>query len=390
MNNITTEEKLINGEVETPTDIRCYMVNLVPDEYYKNPKKICEPCCGKGGFIPEIVDKLYNLLDIEEQGEERMKYIFKNCLFMYDINERNIEIVKEKYKDYELNIYCKSFLEVYDKYDIIIMNPPYNLPKKDGKPHGSTLWNNFLKHTINHTLNENGFLVSINPNTYRGLKTKHSRTKEVFKLLTFKNYMRHLKICKSNLFKGVRCPVDILCIEKTDKNELTEVIDEDENKYELNLKEYDWLPNGKFEELFKYFNKKVDMSNYKYLPFRKNQDIIFTDEKTDESYNLVIRKVLKSGIVYQYTNFTNEDKLIENCIVHGRFFSCKDVFINTEQTYLYDALFFKTSSIEQSKFYKQLYDENIKPYFKYLLFGVQSSTTSFFNGLKPYEELINL
>ena len=46
-----------NAEIPTPYNLRQNMINLMNEEFWKSPRKVLEPACGKGGFLLDIIDK---------------------------------------------------------------------------------------------------------------------------------------------------------------------------------------------------------------------------------------------------------------------------------------------------------------------------------------------
>jgi hypothetical protein len=44
-------EKKSNAEVSTPHTLRQEMLDKIPGDFWTSPKKVFEPCSGKGGFL---------------------------------------------------------------------------------------------------------------------------------------------------------------------------------------------------------------------------------------------------------------------------------------------------------------------------------------------------
>ena len=100
-------EKKQNAEVSTPACLRKEMLDKIPIEFWKTPKKVFEPCSGKAGFLIDIVDKfMEGLKEKFEDEEERYRVIVEECLYYSDINKQNIFIANlllDPYKKYKLN-----------------------------------------------------------------------------------------------------------------------------------------------------------------------------------------------------------------------------------------------------------------------------------------------
>ena len=54
------EEKKNNAEIPTPLVLVNEMLDKIPKEFWKKPKRVFEPCCGKGNFVMRIFEKFYN------------------------------------------------------------------------------------------------------------------------------------------------------------------------------------------------------------------------------------------------------------------------------------------------------------------------------------------
>jgi len=196
---IPTKEQ-IKDHAEIPTPVECVdeMISKIPDTFWTTPKKILEPCCGKGNFVLAIFEKLYNGLTIIEDEIERCRIIIEECIYFADIEPINIFITKEllschaisklsqncwddwnlvlKIYDFKYNTYTGDTLEldIKKEWDIEYMNasicnPPYQDNNKDGKSkHGkSNLWCKFIEYSFKILLTK-GYLLFITPSSWMG------------------------------------------------------------------------------------------------------------------------------------------------------------------------------------------------------------------------------
>ena len=53
----TDDEKKTHAEVSTPYKLRQEMLDKIPEDFWRSPKKVLEPCCGKGGFVVDIYNR---------------------------------------------------------------------------------------------------------------------------------------------------------------------------------------------------------------------------------------------------------------------------------------------------------------------------------------------
>lgn len=141
---ISPSDKLINGAIYTPKNIRQYITNQSFNELNKNnidKIKIADISCGCGGFLIDASNELH------KRTGKSFKKIFKENIFGVDVQEYSIERTKillsllaitqgEDEKEFNFNLYSADSLEFdwlkEDKqikknngFDLILGNPPY-------------------------------------------------------------------------------------------------------------------------------------------------------------------------------------------------------------------------------------------------------------------------
>jgi hypothetical protein len=134
------EEKKTYGEVFTPIDTICEMLNQLPSNVWTNPNlKWLDPSSGIGNFIIVVYYKLFASLKTNptlRNDKKRSKWIIEKMLFMNELNPKNVTLTKKIFKmivpDASPNIFKGDFLKnntILNNMDIIIGNPPYNEPE---------------------------------------------------------------------------------------------------------------------------------------------------------------------------------------------------------------------------------------------------------------------
>ena len=182
----TAEEKKGNAEVPTPVILVEQMLTIVPVVFWTTPKKVFEPCSGKGNFVLGIFDRFYKgLEELYPDNEERCRVIMTECIYYADLTALNVFITTEIMKchvqsccgleelDFEFNCYTGDTLllnisETFGlaSFDAVIGNPPYN-DDSGNKGKGHTLWTKFIENSLNDWLNIDGYLLFVNPSLWR-------------------------------------------------------------------------------------------------------------------------------------------------------------------------------------------------------------------------------
>ena len=150
---ISPSDKLINGAIYTPKNIRNYITKQSFNELQNRPIeqiKIADIACGCGGFLIDASNELH------DRTGKSFKKIFKENIFGVDIQKYSIErteillsllaiIQGEDEKEFNFNLYSADSLEFdwlkenkqvkkNNGFDLIIGNPPYvcsrNMDKK--------------------------------------------------------------------------------------------------------------------------------------------------------------------------------------------------------------------------------------------------------------------
>ena len=196
-------EKKKNAEVSTPFKLRQEMLDKIPADFWTTPKKVFEPCAGKGGFVVDIIDRFMNgLKEVIPDENIRYKTIIEDCLYFSDINSTNIFICRlliDPYNDYKLNYNEGNTLELDIKekwnlngFDAVIGNPPYN----------NELWAKFVDYSIKKLKNE-GYLLYIHPCNWRKPNHKIGQIMKQFDIHYIKIY--NIK----DTFKLFKCNVRV-------------------------------------------------------------------------------------------------------------------------------------------------------------------------------------
>ena len=250
----TEIEKKSNSEITTIFALRQESLSKIPILFWESPKKIIEPCCGKGGYIIDIIELfMKGLVNYISDPEKRYKYIVEECIYFCDINKTNIFITKllvDPYNKYKLNYYEGNTLllnplintETWkgtEKFNLHVCNPPYEENNEEGrKALNQNLWSDFLNWSYKY-LYDDGYMLYITPTSWM---SPTSKNKDIF----YKNYILYLNINECKKHFNVGSTFSYYIIQKTNNICDTEIVCEYGKKIyksKCNLKGMDYLPN---------------------------------------------------------------------------------------------------------------------------------------------------
>jgi hypothetical protein len=248
-------EKKDNAEISTPFKLRRDMLDKIPQEFWKSVKKVFEPCCGKGGFIVDIIDRFMNGLK-EAIPDEKLRYktIVEECLYFSDINSTNIFICKlliDHNNEYKLNYNQGNTLELdikekwsIDGFDAVIGNPPYQV--KVGPKKTKPIWNLFTKKYLDNLI-ENGYLLFVHPS---GWRSPDGVFRDVYDKILSKNliYLNMNDFKKGReVFGGVGTNFDYYLLQNNNNKQPVEIVDIYDKNYTIDLSKWSFIPGGGFE-----------------------------------------------------------------------------------------------------------------------------------------------
>lgn len=174
----TPEKKAKYGEIFTPFSLIANMFEMLPEECFADMNsKWLDPGSGTGFFSMYLFWKLDAGLKAEfTDKNKRHDHIIKNMMYMVEIQQDNINVLKQIF-GLEANIIHANFINNdidLPTFNYVIGNPPYNgngakkVPtnmKQNKKIDGSTMWIPFIKKSIS-LLKPKGNLLMIVPSIW--------------------------------------------------------------------------------------------------------------------------------------------------------------------------------------------------------------------------------
>ena len=226
--NLTPKEKERKelGEVFTPMWLVNEMLDKLPKEVWsRKDYKWLDPAVGIGNYPIAVYLRLMEGLEYEfpNDEEKKRKWILENMLFMIDVNEKNVHILKKIFcaHKYNINVYKGSFfgknkngtndytsygnwddLFKVKKFDVIMGNPPYN-EGGTGRTTGSRqpFWPKFIDSSL-PIINENGFLLFIHPKGWRKpcrMGEKNENIGRFLELFLLNGFLYYINISDKNI-----------------------------------------------------------------------------------------------------------------------------------------------------------------------------------------------
>jgi superfamily II DNA or RNA helicase len=312
---VRDEEKNLYGEVFTPIELICEMLEHIPKEVWKNPDlKWLDPANGIGNFPVVAYYKLMDSLkDYKPKGKSLSRHIIEDMLYMVELNAVNVRVCKKIFKmidpKAEPNIVKANFLEFkgfrgVDKFDVIMGNPPFQ--KKVGPKKTQPTWNLFTIDSINKYLNKDGYLVFVHPNGWR--EGRSGSFKKVYENLIERDLisltMRDYK-AGAETFGGSGTNYDYYCLRNTpSRTNKTKINDIDRKISIIDLNDYDFIPSGMFDVFQKLKgsgDNKVDII-YDRSMYGSDKSNMNMDKKGDFIHPCVYTITQQKGVTLMYSN----------------------------------------------------------------------------------------
>lgn len=315
---VREEEKNKHGEVFTPMHMIEEMLDKLPNKVWSNPNlKWLDPASGIGNFFMVVYLKLMKGLEKWETNiKKRSKWIIKNMLYMIEINTENIKVCKNIFGS-KANICCANFLEDSekcfkkfgtDKFDIIIGNPPFqdDVSGLEGAQGRHDIYPKFFIKSFS-LLNNNGYLSFITPGKWRA-PDKIGDLKEMWDIFVSNNAL-YLKIYSQEktrkIFGGKALTrIDYYVIQKNAKYNNTIVVDEENKTYNINLRDWNFLPNFDITNIKKMLADKENGIKviYHSSQFDKRKPYVSESKKGSYKYPILHSHTIKDGNIFYWTN----------------------------------------------------------------------------------------
>jgi phospholipid N-methyltransferase len=255
------DAKKTRGEVFTPEFIVNKMLDLLPCDVWTNKNlKWLEPSAGRGAFFKEVLKKLI------ENGIDK-EYVIKHMLYMVEIDEDNVKHLRE-YFGKNANIISGSYIksknyneiDINISFDIILGNPPFQYKKAQQKT--QSIWRFFVERSYK-LLKNDGYLLMIHPSGWRDI---NGRDRSVFNFMKANNLIYlNMNDYKQGqkVFNGAGTNFDYYLVQNTKMNDNKTIVNDiDNDEYEIDLNNWEFIPNGKlniFEKLIAKNEKTVNV-----------------------------------------------------------------------------------------------------------------------------------
>ena len=264
-------EKKQFGEVFTPLDLVEKMLDNIPADRFKDPSlKWFDPAAGIGNFMVCVYYRLMEgLICAIPDYTERQNHIIHNMLYMSEIGAKNVSVIKLIFGD-DCNVHFGDTLKLdisdewrVESFDQIVGNPPYN-NDSGNKGKGNSLWDIFMKKSMNNWLKPGGHLTFVHPPLWRQYEHKLLD-------MMLQNQIVHLDIHSvSDGMKVFKCSTayDFYTVEKTPCYGPTRIICEAGKEQIIDLRNWKFIPNTMFDVVEKMCSsdEKLDVhyhrSNY--------------------------------------------------------------------------------------------------------------------------------
>jgi len=212
-----------------------------------------------------------------------------------------------------MNIHTGSYLDKgftehfgIDKFDIIVMNPPYQ-ELKEGFKKSQALWDKFVIKTVSDLI-EGGYLVAVHPDGWRSPKGVF---KTVQNLLTSKQllYLEMHNVKDGVKTFGATTTYDFYCLHNVPCAFNTKIKCQDGVIEIVNLAKMEFIPNAMFKEFEKLITNDPDekvIVQYDRTAYETRKEYI-SREQTEEFKYPCVYLTYKDGSIKLMYSSTNQN-----------------------------------------------------------------------------------
>ena len=301
----------------TPRQLANEMLDKLPPEYWSDPEKtFLDPSMTNGMFYFLLVERLFDGLSEKiPDSRKRIVHILTKQVWGREMNKAPFEFVKKMLNkqfgigssiNIEPNLCYNNILdeELNMKFDVVVMNPPYQAPQEaEGKRGGGhLLWDRFVKHSINEFTKEGGYICAVHPSGWRKPESARSQFKGMFGLMSHDHHMQFLEIhdTKDGMKTfGAGTRYDWYVIAKN-KTGVTTIKDQNGKVIDIDLSKHNWLPNHSFTNVFSLLGENGQIifdSSY-----HTQRDYIKPDKDDKGTSHPLVHTTTKKGNKFWYSS----------------------------------------------------------------------------------------
>lgn len=267
------------GNVSTPHDLVSEMVDRIPNAFWSTPKKILDPCCGKGTFLLQVIDKCMKYMNVPVKTDnEKYQYIIENCIYYSDLDPLNVYICNillgKNESSYDLHFYCGDSLSKEfsfdESFDLVCMNPPFR-DALHAKGKGTKIWNKFIEKSLNTWLKDEGYLLTLHPSEWRnidGLMSQELKEKQMI-------YLKIFNEKEGKQIFGCSVRFDYYLLKNVENESPTHICDEERKDILLRINYVYFIPNFQIAKIYSMIAKKDE----KRLEIIYDRSLYGTDKK---------------------------------------------------------------------------------------------------------------
>jgi hypothetical protein len=250
-----------------------------------------------------------------------------------------------------------------EKFDVIVMNPPYQ-ELKDGNTKSQAIWDRFVLKALETSLVADGYLVAVHPDNWRSVgKGAYDKVKNALK----SKQMLYLEI--HNKYDGIKTfgagtTYDFYCVSNTDNlgNFNTKIKCQDGRIERVDISKLEFIPNGMYDAFKKLMPKKGEervntlFSRSAYGNDKPNM----SKEQTEEYKYPCVYLTYKDGSVkYMYSNINTKGHFGIPKVIFSNGISTPIIDINGE----YGLTNFSYAIVDESKNLERIKEAMLSPEF---------------------------
>jgi hypothetical protein len=255
----------------------------------------------------------------QPNAELRYQHIMENMIYACELQPKNVFLYMYAFDpcdEFAMNVFNGSYLSEdferhmktiwgVEKFDVIVMNPPYQ-EQKEGNTKTQPLWDKFVIKTISQLI-DGGYLVAVHPSGWRNVDGMFKNVQTLLRSKQMLSLEIHDQKDGMKNFNGAITRYDFYCLHNVPNTMFTKIKCQDGTTERVDISKMEFIPNGMFGAIQKLLPKNGEetIKMLRDCPYHTQKDHM-NKEQTEEFKYPCVNFMPKTDVPVVYYSNTNQ------------------------------------------------------------------------------------